>query len=157
MSTRAVSSSRRVQVRRSGVHGRGVFVVQPIAAGECILEYRGERISNDEAARRHPANPADPNHTFYFSLESGDVIDGRIQGNSAKWINHSCAPNCEAEEVKGRVFIFALRDLEPGEELFYDYHLSVEERQTARLKREYACRCGAATCRGTLLYPKTRR
>ncbi|MBB5202966.1 hypothetical protein HNQ51_000259 [Inhella inkyongensis] len=146
--------NRRIQVRRSGVHGRGVYALGPFAAGERIIEYRGERISDEEAAARHPADPAEPNHTFYFSLEGGGVIDARFQGNSARWINHSCAPNCEADEIKGRVYIHALRDIEAGEELFYDYHLTVEERYTAKLKREYQCLCGAAQCRGTLLYPK---
>jgi SET domain-containing protein len=124
-----------------------------------VVEYTGERISDEEAARRHPADPADPHHTFYFSLEGGGVIDARHKGNSARWINHACAPsgpNCEAAEVKGRVFIHALRDIEPGEELFYDYHLTIDERLTPKLKRDYACRCGAASCRGTLLQPKRR-
>lgn len=145
---------RRIQVRRSGVHGRGVYAVAPIAAGERIVEYKGERISDEEATRRHPADPREPHHTFYFSLEGGGVIDARRGGNSARWINHSCAPNCEANEIAGRVYIHALRDLEPGEELFYDYHLIVDERYTAKLKREYRCLCGAAACRGTMLYPK---
>jgi SET domain-containing protein len=136
-----------------------VYAVGPIAAGERVVEYTGERISDEEAARRHPADPADPHHTFYFSLEGGGVIDARHKGNSARWINHACAPsgpNCEAAEVKGRVFIHALRDIEPGEELFYDYHLTIDERLTPKLKRDYACRCGATSCRGTLLQPKRR-
>ena len=142
---------RRIQVRRSGVHGRGVFAVGPLAEGERIVEYKGERISDDEAAERHPADPTAPHHTFYFSLEGGGVIDARFGGNSARWINHSCAPNCEANEIKGRVYIHALRDLAPGEELFYDYHLVLDERITPKLKRDYLCLCGAATCRGTML------
>lgn len=89
--------------------------------------------------------------TFYFALEEGGVIDGKIDGNSARWINHSCAPNCEAEEVDGRVYIHALRDIGEQEELFYDYGLVIDARLTKKLKREYACHCGAATCRGTLL------
>lgn len=79
------------------------------------------------------------------------MIDGKVDGNSARWINHSCAPNCEAEEVEGRVFIHALRDIEAGEELFYDYGLVIDAKLTKKLKREYACHCGAQTCRGTLL------
>lgn len=146
----------RIQVRRSGVHGRGVYAVAPVAAGERLVEYKGERISDEEAERRHPADPANPTHTFYFSLSEGGVIDANFGGNSARWINHSCEPNCEANEVDGRVYIHALRDIEPGEELFYDYHLSVDERLTAKLKRDYQCRCGAASCRGTLLIPKRR-
>jgi len=150
----ASSLPRRIQVRRSGVHGRGVYAVGPIAAGERIIEYKGERISDDEADERHPADPKEPHHTFYFSLEGGGVIDARFGGNSARWINHSCEPNCEANEIEGRVFIHALRDLEPGEELFYDYQLVVDERYTAKLKRQYLCLCGAPTCRGTMLAPK---
>lgn len=146
----------RIQVRRSGVHGRGVYAVAPFAAGERLVEYQGERISDDEAARRHPADPAQPTHTFYFSLAGGGVIDANHGGNSARWINHSCAPNCEANEVGGRVYIHALRDIEAGEELFYDYHLSIEARMTAKLKRDYECRCGAADCRRTMLIPRKR-
>ena len=148
------SLPRRIQVRRSGVHGRGVFAVGPIAEGERIVEYKGERISDDEAADRHPADPKEPNHTFYFSLEGGGVIDARFGGNSARWINHSCAPNCEANEIDGRVFIHALRNLEPGEELFYDYRLILDVRITPKLKRDYLCLCGGPNCRGTMLETK---
>ncbi|MGC8509197.1 MAG: SET domain-containing protein, partial [Thiomonas sp.] len=121
------------------------------------LEYKGERIDWPEALRRHPHDPAQPNHTFYFSLGDATVIDGGVQGNSARWINHSCAPNCEAQQIGNRVFIDALRDIAPGEELFFDYALELDARYTAKLKRDYACRCGAPNCRGTLLAPKTRK
>jgi hypothetical protein len=146
-------SSRRIAVRRSGVHGKGVFAVEPIAAGERLIEYKGERISWKEALRRHPHNPAEPNHTFYFALDSGKVIDGKVNGNSARWINHSCAPNCEAEEIDGHVYVHALRDIAEGEEVFYDYGLVIDARQTKKLKKEYECRCGARKCRGTMLAP----
>ena len=146
---------RKIQVRNSAVHGKGVYAVAPIEAGHKIIEYTGERISWQEAQDRHPHDPANPNHTFYFSLDSGEVIDALYGGNNARWINHSCEPNCEAEETDaGRVFIRALRDIEPGEELFYDYGLVLDERYTAKLKKEFACFCGTATCRGTLLAPK---
>jgi hypothetical protein len=141
-------------VRKSGVHGKGVFALQTIGAGERIIEYTGEVITWPEALRRHPHNPAEPNHTFYFSLDGGCVIDAAVGGNAARWINHACEPNCEADEQDGRVFIKALRQLKPGEELFYDYGLVIDERYTAKLKREYACRCGTRSCRGTLLSPK---
>ena len=146
-------SSRRIAVRRSGVHGKGVFAIEPIAAGERLIEYKGERISWKEALRRHPHNPAEPNHTFYFALDSGKVIDGKVDGNSARWINHSCAPNCEAEEIDGHVYVTALRDIAEGEEVFYDYGLVIDARQTKKLKKEYECRCGARKCRGTMLAP----
>ena len=152
----AKPSGRRIQVRTSGVHGRGVYAVAPIAAGEVLIEYTGERISWDEAMERHPHDPSQPNHTFYFHVDTGDVIDALHGGNSSRWINHSCEPNCEADEVEGRVFIKALQDLSPGEELFYDYGLVIDERYTPKLKKEFACYCGSPLCRGTMLAPKRR-
>ncbi|RTL40916.1 MAG: SET domain-containing protein-lysine N-methyltransferase [Burkholderiales bacterium] len=148
--------SRKIEVRESGVHGRGVYATARIAAGSRIIEYTGERIDWDEAVRRHPHDPTQPNHTFYFHIEGGKVIDALFGGNDARWINHACEPNCEADEVDGRVFIQALRDIAPGEELFYDYGLVLDERHTPKLKKQFACWCGAATCRGTMLAPKRR-
>jgi SET domain-containing protein len=147
---------RRIQVRRSGVHGKGVFALQAIAQGSRIIEYKGQIITWPEALRRHPHNPAEPNHTFYFHIDDKHVIDANVDGNAARWINHACDPNCRAEEIDGRVFIEALRDLQPGEELFYDYGLIIDERYTPKLKKEYECRCGAPNCRRTMLAPKRR-
>jgi uncharacterized protein len=151
------AGARRIQVRRSGVHGKGVFALQDIAEGETIIEYVGEIISWKEADRRHPNNPDEPNHTFYFSIRDGKkVIDAAVGGNAARWINHSCNPNCEADEDDDthRVFIKALRNIAAGEELNYDYGLIIEERYTPKLKAEYRCLCGAKNCRGTMLAPK---
>jgi len=145
---------RRIQVRRSGVHGKGVYALQTLTKGEVVVEYVGELITWKEALRRHPSNPDDPNHTFFFHLDDAHVIDAGVGGNAARWINHACKPNCEADEVDGRVFIKALRTIEPGEELFYDYGLTIDDKYTQKLKREYACRCGARKCRGTMLAPK---
>lgn len=153
----APTSGPYTQVQNSPIHGRGVFARRPIHAGQRLLEYKGERIDWPEALRRHPRDPAQPNHTFYFSLGDETVIDGGVQGNSARWINHACAPNCEAQQTGSRVFIDALRDIAPGEELFFDYALELDARYTAKLKRDYACRCGAPNCRGTLLAPKARK
>jgi uncharacterized protein len=151
---RTKTAGRRIQVRLSGVHGKGVYAVQPIAAGETLIEYKGEVIGWPEALRRHPHDPSDPNHTFYFSIDDKHVIDAKVGGNAARWINHSCEPNCEADEVDGRIFIKALRDLHPGEELFYDYGLVIDERYTPKLKKQYECRCGSPDCRRTMLAPK---
>jgi uncharacterized protein len=151
------TDGRRIQVRRSGVHGKGVFAVQPIAEGETIVEYVGEVITWKEAQRRHPHDPNDPNHTFYFHVDDKHVIDAKHGGNSSRWINHSCDPNCEADEEDGRVFIKALRNIKPGEELSYDYGLIIDEPYTKKLKAEYPCWCGARNCRGTLLAPKRGR
>jgi SET domain-containing protein len=140
------------------VHGRGVFATRFIAAGDTVIEYTGEVITWTEALRRHPHDPEQPNHTFYFHIDDGRVIDGRVNGNSARWINHSCDPNCEADETDdGRVFVKALRDIAPGEELNYDYGLLIDEPYTAKLKKQFACHCGADRCRGTMLAPKRRQ
>ena len=153
----APTGNRRIQTRRSGVHGKGVFAVQPIAEGETLIEYVGEIISWPEAQARHPHDPGNPNHTFYFHVDEEHVIDALYGGNSSRWINHACDPNCEAEEQNGRIFIKALRNIEAGEELNYDYGLIIDERYTPKLKAEYPCWCGSAKCRGTLLAPKRGR
>lgn len=144
-------------VRNSRIHGNGVFATRKIAAGACILEYEGERISWKEAVRRENAKAPDDFHTFFFSLDSGKIIDGGSNGNDARWINHACEPNCEAREEDGHVFIYALRDIAQGEELNYDYGLILDERHTPALKRAYACHCGAPACRHTLLAPKRKK
>jgi len=150
------AAGRRIQVRRSGIHGKGVFALRPIAAGKRVIEYTGRVITWKEALKRAPHDPDDPNHTFFFHIDDKRVIDGGDGGGAARWINHGCAPNCEADEDDdaGRVFIKALRDIEPGEELNYDYGLVLEGRHTAKVKKEFECRCGAPDCRGTMLAPK---
>ncbi|HEY6132393.1 MAG TPA: SET domain-containing protein-lysine N-methyltransferase [Rubrivivax sp.] len=149
------AAGRRIQVRKSGIHGKGVFALQPIAAGDTIIEYKGEVITWREALRRHPHDPTDPNHTFYFHIDEKHVIDAKFGGNAARWINHACEPNCESDESPDRrIFIKALRDLFPGEELFYDYGLVIDERYTPKLKKQYECRCGSARCRHTMLAPR---
>ena len=147
-------STRQVQVRKSGVHGRGVFAVQDIPKGAFVVEYLGEIISAQEAEDRHPHNPADPNHTFYFQIDEDRVIDGLRGGNASRWINHSCMPNCEPEVKDGRVYISALSNIAAGEELNYDYGLVIDERITKKLKAQYPCWCGSSNCRATLLAVK---
>ncbi len=142
------------KVRHSAVHGNGVFATRKIPAGARIIEYQGKRITEKQAEKRFGQDPENPYHTFFFSLESGKLIDGGDQGNDARWINHSCEPNCEAQEEKGQVFIHALRDIKRGEELNYDYGLVIDEKLTRQLKKAYECRCGHPTCRGTMLAVK---
>ena len=150
------AAGRRIQVRRSGVHGKGVFALQPIAKGERIIEYVGEVVTWKAAQKRHPHDPSDPNHTFFFHVDDKHVIDAAVGGNAARWINHACEPNCKAEEEDGRIFIDAARDIAPGEELFYDYGLIIDERYTPALKKQYECRCGSSRCRRTMLARKGR-
>ena len=141
---------RRLTVRRSPVHGKGVFALRHIAAGERLLEYKGQVSTWRVALRRHARYGVD-GHTFYFGLSDGRVIDGGWGGNSSRWLNHACAANCEAVEVSGRVFIHATVDVPPGAELFIDYALELDVPVTEELVRQYTCQCGSVSCRGTML------
>ena len=141
-------------VRRSAIHGRGVFALAPLARGTRLVEYTGERISHDEADRRYGEEHEDSPHTMLFAVDDAVVIDATHRGSSARWINHSCEPNCEAVQEDGRVFIEPRRAIRRGEELTYDYNLVLDERHTPALKRAHACHCGARRCRGTLLGSK---
>jgi uncharacterized protein len=136
----------RIEVRESGVHGHGVYAMQSISKGTRIIEYTGQRVSWEAA----PNDEDDP-HTFNFGLENGEVINPEIGGNNARWINHGCDPNCEAIEEDDRIFIDALRDIQAGEELFYDYALEIDEPITGESKKKFACHCGSSNCRGTML------
>src|SRR5512134_1954962 len=151
-----VSKKRRrlFAVRRSPIHGKGVFALGLIPKGTRIIEYRGERISHEEADRRYSELHANSPHTMLFTVNDEVVIDATRRGNSARWINHSCAPNCEIEDENDRIFIDARRDIHPGEELSYDYNLQLGEPHTKAAKRAHACFCGARRCRGTMLGEK---
>lgn len=144
----------RIKMRESRIHGRGVFATRPIPKGTRIVEYKGERITWKQADRRYPDDPDGPSHTFLFSVGEHVVIDANRRGNVARWINHSCNPNCEAVEDEGRIFIEATRDIRTGEELGYEYNITFEERHTRKLKQRYRCLCGSKDCRGTLLGDK---
>ena len=153
--------SRRIAARRSPIHGNGVFALVDIPAGTELIEYRGKHLTHAQADRLY-ANSSDSGHTFLFTLNEKYVIDANSEGNIARWINHSCAPNCralmeenaEGDPRKDRVLIETLRALRAGEELTYDYGITLSERLTPRLKAIWACRCGAPECTGTLLKPK---
>ena len=151
----------KIKARKSAIHGNGVFAVAPIAAGERIIEYKGELRTHAEVDAGE-AGDVESGHTFLFTLNDEWVIDGTRKGNVARWINHSCAPNCEAliveheggDRRRDKVVIEALRDIAPGEELTYNYGIRLAERHTTRLKKIWACHCGAPACTGTLLQPK---
>jgi SET domain-containing protein len=142
---------RRIVVRNSSIHGRGVFALRRIPKGTRIIEYKGKLITDKEADRRYSRVHEHSPHTMLFSLEGGWVIDATRRGNSARWINHSCAPNCDIEEEGQRIFIEARRDIRLGDELTYDYNLQIGEKHTKAAKREHACFCRARRCRGTML------
>jgi hypothetical protein len=148
---KAKNPIRRIAVRRSPIHGRGVFALRHIPKGTRIVEYKGELITDAEADRRYSRIHENSPHTMLFSVDDGLVIDATRRGNSARWVNHACAPNCEIDEKNHRIFIQALRAIRPGEELTYDYNLQIGEKHTKSAKREHACQCGSRRCRGTML------
>ena len=152
-STRVKRTGPRFVVRRSGIHGKGVFARRPIAEDETVIEYKGEIVSEAEIGRRYPEDREGLNHTFVFGVEHDCNIDGGAQGNAARWINHSCAPNCDTFEENKRIYVRAARRIRPGEELTYDYAIEAGEPLTKALKSRWPCWCGAARCRGTVLVP----
>jgi len=133
---------RRVIVRRSSAHGRGVFAMKPLAAGERVLQYKGEITSWRNAVRRHQREGVE-GHTFLFGLSDGSVIDGSRGGNSARWLNHACASNCETVEDEGRIFIHTLRTIE--------HLLAIDNPANEEVRAQYACRCAASGCRRSML------
>jgi len=152
-----IVSSALVEVRNSPVHGRGVFAVAPIRKGTRILEYLGERMSHAAADKRYEDHDESDNHTFLFIVDKHTVIDAGVGGNDARFINHSCDPNCIAVEEDGRIFIEALRNIQPGAELTYDYAYERTGDHTDEDEALYVCRCGAKNCRGTILAPPPRK
>ncbi len=156
--------ARKIQVRHSKIHGNGMFAVADIPAGTRLIEYEGRRMTHRQADRLYDGC-TETGHTFLFTLNDTYIIDANVDGNDARWINHGCDPNCEAvlEEYEGadrrrdRVFIEAKRAIRAGEELTYNYGITLEERQTPRLKAIWGCRCGSPKCTGTMLQPKRAR
>ncbi len=152
---------RRFVARRSPIHGNGVFALKKIGKGETILEYTGRILTHVQADRIYGDAP-DNGHTFLFTLNEHYIIDANVGGSTARWINHSCDPNCEAvihedadeDPREDKVMIEAIRDIKPGEELTYNYGITLDEPHTAAKKKIWACRCGAPNCTGTLLQPK---
>jgi SET domain-containing protein len=153
--------TRRIAARRSPIHGNGVFATAPIKAGEEIIEYKGDRITHAQADKRY-GDGGETGHTFLFTLNERFIVDGNSHGNTARWINHSCDPNCEAvydeadsgKPKEDRILIEAIRDIRPGEELTYNYGIVLDERHTPKMKKIWACRCGSKKCTGTMLQPK---
>jgi uncharacterized protein len=145
-----------LQVRRSAVHGRGVFARRRIRKGTRIIEYLGERVSHQEADRRYEYKPAADNHTFLFIVDRRTVVDAGIDGNEARFINHSCDPNCESVIERGHIYIEAVRTIQPGEELNYDYRIARDHTDPPDVDAIFACHCGAEGCRGSMLWPRQR-
>jgi SET domain-containing protein len=147
-------------IRKSRIAGKGAFATRRIRKGQRIIEYIGERISEAESDRRYPDEHKPgkkPHHTFLFAVDDDTVIDATYGGNASRFINHSCDPNCEAIDEDGRIFIFARRNIQPGEELAYDYQYARDSADGPLDEAMYPCSCGSARCRGTILERKRKR
>lgn len=151
---------KKIVTRKSEIHGNGMFAVAKIKKGERLIQYKGKRRSHEDVDA-DDSGDVESGHTFLFTLNDDWVIDANYKGNDARWINHSCDPNCEAvldededNPKKSKVFIESIRKIQPGEELTYDYGITLAERHTPRLKKIWACRCGSPKCTGTMLRPK---
>ena len=139
------------EVRHSRIHGFGVFAARRIRKGTTIIEYLGDRLSHAQADARYEDKDPDDNHTFLFTVDAKIVIDAGVNGNEARYINHGCDPNCESSMRGKRIFIEAIRTIQPGEELAYDYQIQRDGDDAPNVDEVFACRCGAANCRGSML------
>lgn len=146
----------RFEVHSSPIQGLGAFATQRVRKGTRIIEYTGERITPKEADTRYD-NGKPTGRVLLFQVDKRTTIDAGVGGNEAKYINHSCEPSCEAVIDARRIYIEAIRSISPGEELTYDYNLTRDNQDDKETEAEYACRCGAATCRGTMLEPLPKR
>jgi SET domain-containing protein len=149
-----VTSSRRAplfEVRHSPIHGFGVFATRRIRKGTMVIEYLGDRVTHAQADARYEDKDPNDNHTFLFTVDAKTVIDAGVNGNEARYINHGCDPNCESTTVNKRIFIAAIRTIQPGEELSYDYQIQRDSDDAPNVDEVYACRCGALNCRGSML------
>lgn len=158
--TARASSSRNkwLVLRRSRIHGRGVYARVDIPKGTRLIEYTGEHISNAEADRRYDDDSMKQHHTFLFILNSRTCVDAARGGNISRFINHKCDPNCVAWIEGQHIWIDALRDIRKGEELGYDYEYDFLPGYTVEDLEFYACRCGSPKCRGTIVdVPKSKR
>jgi SET domain-containing protein len=143
-----------LELRTSPIQGTGAFATRNIRKGTRIIEYTGQRISWRTADKRYDDEKMGRHHTFLFTVDDKVVIDGAVQGNEARFINHSCDGNCEAITDRRRIFIEARRNIKAGDELLYDYQYERTDDHNAADERFYKCRCGSPNCRGTILAPK---
>ena len=138
--TEAIAQTELFEVRPSTIHGTGVFARVDIAEGTQVIEYVGERLDKDESLRRRQEG-----NFFVFTVTDNFDIDGAVEWNPARFINHSCAPNCEAQEEDEHIWIIAVRDIKAGEELSFNYGYDIQDYE------EHPCRCGAAACLGYMV------
>lgn len=156
-STRRTRGEDIFEVRKSKIQGRGIFATRRIRPGQKIIQYTGDLIPNDEADRRYDEEKMARHHTFLFTLDDRNCIDGNVKSNTARLINHSCDPNCEAIIEKKEIWIYALTNIQPGVELAYDYKYERTGKNIKELEKFYMCLCGSKKCRGTIMAPAKKK
>ena len=142
------------KILESPIQGLGAFATKRIPKGTRLIEYPGEQLTPEQADARYPDDESGRHHTYLFAIDDDVVIDAAVNGNEARFINHSCDPNCDAVIDGGRIWIETIREVEPGEELAYDYAYMLDERHTPAAKRRFPCHCRSPKCRGTILAKK---
>jgi SET domain-containing protein len=160
MKKRATTRKPLFEVRHSRIHGYGVFALRRIRKGTMVIEYLGDRVTHALANERYEDKDPKDGHTFLFTVDAKTVIDAGVNGNEARFVNHGCHPNCQTVNSGRRIFIEALRTIQPGEELAYDYQIQRDDDDPADVDVVFACRCGAKNCRGSMLEarkPRQRR
>jgi uncharacterized protein len=143
------------ELRTSNIQGTGAFATRTIRKGTRIIEYLGQRVSWRTADKRYDDEKMNRHHTFLFTVDDKTCIDAAVNGNEARFINHSCDPNCEAINDRKRIFIEAIKTIPAGTELVYDYQYERTDDHSAEDERFYKCRCGSPKCRGTILAPSS--
>jgi uncharacterized protein len=139
------------EVRHSRIHGYGVFALRQIRKGTTVIEYLGDRVTHALASERYADKDPQDGHTFLFTVDAKTVIDAGVNGNEARFVNHGCHPNCQTVNSGRRIFIEALRTIQPGEELAYDYQIQRDDDDPDDVDVIFACHCGAKSCRGSML------
>jgi uncharacterized protein len=150
VSLRAPTTSPWMEVRESPIHGRGIYASRDIPSGTKIIEYQGERITKAESERRDAARAArgaagGDGCVYVFEVNKRYDLDGYMDWNTARLINHSCEPNCKSENLRGHIWIVAYRDIVAGEELSFDYGFDVANWQ------DHRCLCGSPKCVGYIV------
>ena len=151
----------KIIIKRSKIHATGVYAGEDIKKGQKIIEYIGEKITkkesdrrSDEILKKHKENPEN-GAVYIFTLNKKYDIDGSPDYNKAKYINHSCSPNCETDILKGHIWIMAEKDIKKGEELTYNYGYDLDDWE------EHPCNCGSKNCVGYIaeeeLWPKLKK
>ncbi len=150
------TTSEYILVKESSIHHKGIFAKKEILKGTKVIEYVGDKITEKESDKRSERtfdeNEKNPDHgsVYLFELDKKHDLDGDVPYNTARFINHSCDPNCETEIDNGKIWIIAIRDIKEGEEINYDYGYDLEDFEN------HPCKCNSKNCVGYIVAEEDR-